>query len=210
VRSALLAYPVLMAADILLYQVETVPVGDDQRQHLELARTLAVRFNTAYGETFTVPRAVSPPVAARVMDLQDPDVKMSKSAPLAAPGVIRLLDPPDVIRRKIARAVTDSGQEVVYDPDGKPGVANLLTILAACTESTPAAAAAQLDSYRQLKEATAEAVIALLDPLQRRYTAIRADDAALMALAREGARTAQELAQPTLMRARSAIGLLES
>jgi tryptophanyl-tRNA synthetase len=157
VRSALLAYPVLMAADILLYDVETVPVGDDQRQHLELARDLAIRFNKAYGETFVVPRAVTPPVAARVMDLQEPAAKMSKSAAPSAPGVLRLLDPPDVIRRKIARAVTDSGRGVIFDPVGKPGVANLLTILAACTRITPAAAAAQVDTYSELKEAVAAA-----------------------------------------------------
>jgi tryptophanyl-tRNA synthetase len=208
VRSALLAYPVLMAADILLYDVEDVPVGDDQRQHLELARDLAIRFNKAYGETFIVPRAVTPPVAARVMDLQEPAMKMSKSAALAAPGVLRLLDPPDVIRRKIARAVTDSGTDVTFDPAGKPGVANLLTILAACTGTTPAEAAAQLDTYRELKEAVTAAVIALLDPLQRRYADIRADPGVVLAIAREGAAQAQELAAPTLARAKRAIGLL--
>ena len=208
VRSALLVYPVLMAADILLYGVETVPVGDDQRQHLELARDLAIRFNSAYGDTFTVPRAVTPPVAARVMDLQDPAVKMDKSAAPAAPGVIRLLDPPGVIRRKIARAVTDSGSEVVFDPGRKPGAANLLTILAACAGTTPASAAARLDSYRELKEASAEAVIAVLGPLQRRYADISADPAELLALAGHGAASAQQLAAPTLARAREAIGLL--
>jgi len=208
VRSALLAYPVLMAADILLYGVETVPVGDDQRQHLELARELAARFNKAYGETFVVPQAVTPPVAARVMDLQEPAAKMSKSAAMAAPGVLRLLDPPDVIRRKIARAVTDSGRDVVFDPAGKPGVANLLTILAGCTGTTPVAAAAQLDSYRELKDAVAAAVIAVLDPLQRRYADICTDPGALLAIAREGAAKAQELAAPALARAKKAIGLL--
>jgi tryptophanyl-tRNA synthetase len=208
VRSALLAYPVLMAADILLYDVETVPVGDDQRQHLELARDLAIRFNKAYGETFVVPRAVTPAVAARVMDLQEPAAKMSKSAAPAAAGVLRLLDPPDVIRHKIARAVTDSGRGVIFDPVGKPGVANLLTILAACTGTTPAAAAAQVDSYSELKEAVTAAVIALLDPLQQRYANICADPGMLMAIARDGAAKAQELATPTLVRARRAIGLL--
>lgn len=209
VRSALLAYPVLMAADILLYDVETVPVGDDQRQHLELARDLAIRFNTAYGQTFVVPRAVTPPVAARVMDLQDPTLKMSKSAAQTAPGVIRLLDPPDVIRRKFARAVTDSGREVVFDPAGKPGVANLMMILAACAGESPDALAARFDTYGELKEATADAVIALLSPLQDRYAAIRADQPALTRLAREGASKAQQLARPRLARAQAAIGLLE-
>ena len=181
VRSALLAYPVLMAADILLYGVQAVPVGDDQRQHLELARDLAIRFNSAYGDTFVVPHAVTPPVAARVMDLQDPGTKMNKSAPPSAPGVIRLLDPPEVIRRKIARAVTDSGREVIFDPRNKPGAANLLTILAACTNTTPADLPPRLDSYRDLKEACAEAVIAVLGPLQHRYAGITADRATLSA-----------------------------
>ena len=207
VRSALLAYPALMAADILLYGVADVPVGDDQRQHVELARDLAIRFNNAYGDTFVVPRAVTPPVAARVMDLQDPTAKMSKSAPPDAPGVIRLLDPPDVIRRKIARAVTDSGSEIVFDPARKPGVSNLLTILAACTGTAPGSLPGGLGSYRDLKQACTEAVIALLGPLQRRYASITADPAALSALVRRGGRTAQELAAPTLARAKAAIGL---
>jgi len=208
VRSALLTYPVLQAADVLLYDVDTVPVGDDQRQHLELARDLAIRFNKSYGETFVVPRAVTPPVAARVMDLQDPAVKMSKSSAPAAPGVLRLLDPPDVVRRKVARAVTDSGRDVIFDPVGKPGVANLLTILAACTGTAPAAAAAGLGSYGELKEAVAAAVVAVLDPLQQRYADIRADPGLVMAVARDGAARAQELAAPTLARAKEAIGLL--
>jgi len=208
VRSALLAYPVLMAADILLYDVETVPVGDDQRQHLELARDLAIRFNRAYGDTFVVPQAVTAPVAARVMDLQHPAMKMSKSAPESAQGVIRLLDPPHVIRRKIARAVTDTDSKVTFDPASKPGVANLLTILAACTGTTPGALPARLASYRDLKEACTEAVVALLGPLQRRYADITADRTTLSALVRQGAQQAQELAAPRLTRAKAAIGLL--
>jgi tryptophanyl-tRNA synthetase len=208
VRSALLAYPVLLAADILLYDVRDVPVGDDQRQHLELARDLAIRFNTAYGQTFAVPRAVTPQVGARVMDLQDPLAKMSKSAAPAAPGVLRLLDPPDVIRRKIARAVTDSGGDVVFDPAGKPGVANLLTILSACEGVPPEQAAARMGSYRELKEAVTEAVIAVLDPLQRRYAVLAADPGACQAIARDGAARAQDLAAPVLARAKQAIGLL--
>jgi tryptophanyl-tRNA synthetase len=210
VRSALLAYPVLMAADILLYDVETVPVGDDQRQHVELARDLAIRFNKAYGDTFVVPRAVTPPMAARVMDLQDPARKMSKSAAQDAPGVLRLLDPPEVIRRKITRAVTDSGRDVVFDPVAKPGVANLLTILAACTGTTPAAAAVHLDTYRDLKVAVTAGVIAVLGPLQGRYADICADPAAVVAMVRDGAAKAQELAAPALARAKTAIGLLSA
>src|ERR1700759_3952781 len=137
VRSALLASPVLMAADILLCGVQDVPVGEDQRQPLELARDLAIRFNQRYGDTFVVPRAVTPPVGARVMDLQDPSKKMSKAAAPDAPGTVRLLDPPGTVRKKVARAVTDSGRDVTFDINEKPGVANLLTILAACTGTTP-------------------------------------------------------------------------
>jgi tryptophanyl-tRNA synthetase len=208
VRSALLAYPVLMAADILLYGVTDVPVGEDQRQHLELARDLAIRFNQLYGETFVVPRAVTPPVAARVMDLQDPAVKMSKSAAPSAPGTVRLLDPPDVVRKKVARAVTDAERKVLFDPINKPGVANLLTILAACTGTTPEAAAAGLGSYRELKEAVTEAVVAVLEPLQSRYADVSRDPGTVEAIARAGARRARDLAAPTLARAQQAIGLL--
>jgi tryptophanyl-tRNA synthetase len=208
VRAALLTYPVLMAADILLYGVADVPVGEDQRQHLELARDLAVRFNQRYGDTFVVPRAVTPPVGARVMDLQDPTRKMSKSAAPSAPGIIRLLDPPGDVRKKVARAVTDSARDVTFDINEKPGVANLLTILAACTGTTPEQAAAGLDTYRDLKEAVAEAVIAVLTPLQERYAGLSADPAALTAMARQGAARAQELAAPYLADAQQAIGLL--
>jgi tryptophanyl-tRNA synthetase len=199
---------VLMAADILLYGVTDVPVGEDQRQHLELARDLAIRFNQLYGETFVVPRAVTPPLAARVMDLQDPAVKMSKSAAPAAPGTVRLLDPPELVRRKVARAVTDGGREVIFDPVEKPGVANLLTILAACTGTTPAAAAAGLSSYRELKEAVTAAVVAVLEPLQRRYADVSADPGTVEAIARAGAARARDLAAPALARAQQAMGLL--
>jgi tryptophanyl-tRNA synthetase len=208
VRAALLTYPVLMAADVLLYDVATVPVGDDQRQHLELARDLAIRFNKAYGATFTVPRAVTPAVGARLMDLQDPTAKMSKSAPLDSPGVIRLLDPPDVVRRKISRAVTDSGQRLEPGTEPGPGVANLITMLAACTGQTPDQATAGLVSYRDLKQACTDAVIALLTPLQDRYATLAADPATLTRILRDGAGQARSLAEATLTRARAAIGLL--
>jgi tryptophanyl-tRNA synthetase len=208
VRAALLTYPVLMAADVLLYDVATVPVGDDQRQHLELARELAIRFNHSYGETFTVPQAVTPEVGARLMDLQDPAVKMSKSAPIEATGVIRLLDPPDVVRRKISRAVTDSGQRLEPGAEPGPGVANLLTMLAACTGRTPEQAATGLVSYRDLKEACADAVIALLTPLQDRYAALAAEPQTMTRVLRDGAAQARSLAGATLARAKAAIGLL--
>lgn len=208
VRAALLTYPVLMAADVLLYDVETVPVGDDQRQHLELARDLAIRFNASYGQTFVVPRAVTPAVGARLRDLQDPAVKMSKSAPVAAQGVIRLLDPPDLVRRKISRAVTDAGRSLEPGAELGPGVANLVTILAACTGRAPEQAVAGLGSYRELKEACAEAVIAVLAPLQARYAALAADPGEVTGVLRDGARQACALAEPTLARAKQAIGLL--
>ena len=208
VRAALLTYPVLQAADVLLYDVATVPVGDDQRQHLELARDLALRFNRAYGPTFTVPCAVTPAVGARVMDLQDPSAKMSKSAPPQAAGVIRLLDPPDVVRRKIARAVTDSGQRLEPGAGFGPGVANLITILAACTGQAPDQAATGVGSYRELKQACTEAVTSVLAPLQDRYTALAADPHAVPRALRDGAEQARSLASGTLARARQAIGLL--
>src|SRR5487761_1441102 len=209
VRAALLTYPVLQAADVLLYGVDTVPVGDDQRQHLELARDLAIRFNNAYGETFVVPRAVTPQVAARVMNLQDPAAKMDKSAPPEAQGVIRLLDPPDVIRRKISRAVTDSGSRLEPGTGPGPGVANLLTILAAATGTTPQQAAAGVTSYRDLKESCAEAVITRLAPLQDRYAALAADPQTVTKVLRDGSDRARSLAASTLARAKSAIGLLQ-
>lgn len=208
VRAALLAYPVLMAADILLYQVETVPVGHDQMQHLELARDLAERFNRAYGQTFAVPRPVLPPIGARVMDLQDPTVKMNKSASLDATGVIRVLDTPEVVRRKIARAVTDSGREVTYDQSVKPGVANLLDIAAACLDSTPEAVADKCGSYQDLKELCTDAVVDVLGPLQARYQELAQDQRHLDRILARGAQQAHALAASTVRRAQEAIGLL--
>lgn len=207
VRLSLLTYPVLMAADILLHDTDEVPVGEDQTQHLELARDLAVRFNNRYGDTFRVPRAANPTAGARLMDLADPTVKMEKSA-VDGSGVIYLLDPPDTVRRKIRRAVTDSDDEVRYDPVGKPGVSNLLDILGACTGQAPAAAAVGVTSYRQLKEATAEAVIDQLAPLQRRYAALAAAPGQVREILAAGAVQARERAAATVARTRRAIGLL--
>lgn len=207
VRLSLLTYPALMAADILAYDAETVPVGEDQNQHVELARDLAIRFNRRYGETFVVPRAVPTPVAARVRDLQRPHRKMSKSASDAS-GVIRMLDGADTIRTKVRRAVTDSDGEVRYDPHGKPGVSNLLEILAAATGTTPTAAGAGLTSYARLKETTADAVIALLEPPRRRYGELASDPATVDKLRRVGAERARARSAPTLRRARRAIGLI--
>jgi tryptophanyl-tRNA synthetase len=204
VRLSLLTYPALMAADILLYQAVEVPVGADQAQHVELTRDLAERFNRLYGPVFALPRAVHPPTAARVMDLADPASKMSKS--IDSPGTIFLLDPVDVVRRKVMRAVTDSESSVSYDPAGKPGVSNLLAILSACTDVP--VAGLSYDSYGALKKDTADAVIALLEPLQKRYAELAADATALETVLRAGADQARALADPTLVAAKRAIGLL--
>lgn len=207
VRLSLLTYPVLMAADILLHDTDEVPVGDDQAQHLELARQVATRFNTRYGETFTVPRLVNPPVAARIMNLADPTVKMEKSATDGG-GVIYLLDPPDAVRRKIGRAVTDGDGEVRYDPAAKPGVSNLLEILAGCRGASTDEAASGLRSYRELKAAVTEAVIDTLAPVQRRYAALAGDLGGVRAVLADGAGRARKRAAATVTRARRAIGLV--
>ncbi|MFJ8588695.1 tryptophan--tRNA ligase [Streptomyces sp. NPDC093595] len=207
VRVSLLTYPVLMAADILAYGTDEVPVGDDQTQHVELTRDLAVRFNQRYGHTFTVPRATHPPVAARVMDLQDPTAKMGKSHANGA-GIIYLLDEPDVVRRKIMRAVTDSGREVAYDREARPGVANLLEVLAACTGGDPAALAGAYESYGALKKDTADAVVELLSPLRERHAELAADPGAVDEVLKEGAERARDIARPVVDRAYRAIGLL--
>ena len=207
VRMSLLTYPILMAADILLYDTDEVPVGEDQRQHVELARDLAVRFNSHYGNTFTVPRAVNPPVAARIMDLSAPTQKMSKSTSSAA-GALRLLDEPAMLRRKIMRAVTDTGTTVVYDPVQAPGVANLLDILASCTGDDPHRLAIHFDSYGQLKQAVADAVVATLSPIRQRYLALTAQPDHVHDILRAGAKRGHERALDKLRQAKSAIGLL--
>jgi tryptophanyl-tRNA synthetase len=207
VRFSLLSYPVLMAADILAYATDEVPVGEDQTQHVELTRDLAVRFNQRYGETFTVPRATAPPVAARVMDLQDPASKMGKSHESGA-GIVYLLDDVDVARKKIMRAVTDSGREVTYDREASPGVANLLEILAACRDGDPAELAGAYDSYGALKKDTADAVVEVLRPLQERYAALTADPGRLDTVLREGAERARAMARPVVDAAYAAVGLV--
>jgi tryptophanyl-tRNA synthetase len=206
-RLSLLTYPVLMAADILIYGIDEVPVGDDQTQHVELARDLAVRFNSRYGEVFVVPKAVNPPVAARVMDLADPAAKMGKSNSSDA-GVLYLLDPPEVLRRKVMRAVTDNGTEVTYEPGRKLGISNLLEILAACTGDTPAALAGLFRSYGELKAAVADTVIAMLRPIQARYADLRADPGYLDEVLATSAAEARRRAAATVVRAREAIGLV--
>ncbi len=176
VSGGLFTYPALMAADILLYDTDEVPVGDDQRQHVELTRDLAERFNARHGPTFTVPRATFPPAGARVMDLQDPTSKMSKSAD-ASTGTILVLDDPKVVERKIKRAVTDGESEVRFDVEAKPGVSNLLSILGAATGRTPEEAARGYSQYGPLKADTAAAVVERLAPIQARYAELAADPA---------------------------------
>jgi len=202
-RVSLFTYPALMAADILLYRPGQVPVGDDQRQHVELTRDLAMRFNRTYGEVFTVPEIVTPATGSRVMDLADPTRKMSKSADAA--GSIYLLDPPDVVRRKVARAVTDSetGPSAVRaDRSEKPGVTNLLDILLACGGSADG-----LSTYGALKRAVTDAVVASLEPVQARYAELAADAAHVSQVYAEGAARARSLAAPVLAAAETAVGL---
>jgi tryptophanyl-tRNA synthetase len=207
VRAGLLTYPVLMAADILLYDAQRVPVGDDQRQHLELAREAAVRFNNRYGETFTVPEAAVPHVAARVMDLQEPLRKMSKSvsSPL---GTVLVLDSPEEIDRKVRKAVTDTETEVRYDPLSKPGVSNLLELLAAATGATPTELATRYVNYGQLKADVSEALAELLRPVRERLTALQSERGYVESVLAEGAAKARAIAGPTLDRAMRAVGLL--
>jgi tryptophanyl-tRNA synthetase len=206
VSAGLFTYPALQAADILLYDTEKVPVGDDQRQHLELARDLAIRFNSRYGDTFVVPAHAIPPVAARVMDLQAPERKMSKSID-SPQGTVLVLDDPKVIERKFRRAVTDSEAEVRYDPVAKPGVSNLLSILAAATDGDPEALAGSYSQYGPLKADAAEAVIALLAPLQERYAKLAADPEETYRILRLGADKARATATVTMARTRDRLGL---
>ncbi|MFE0922857.1 tryptophan--tRNA ligase [Streptomyces nigra] len=207
VRLSLLTYPVLMAADILAYGTDQVPVGDDQTQHVELARDIAVRFNQRYGHTFVVPRATPPQVAARVMNLQDPTSKMGKSDD-SGPGIVYLLDEADVVRRKIMRAVTDSARDVVYDPEARPGPANLLEILAACTGGNPSELSGVYETYGALKRDTADAVVEVLRPVQERHRELCTDPGYVEGVLRDGAERARAMARPTVDAAYRAIGLL--
>jgi tryptophanyl-tRNA synthetase len=206
VRLSLLTYPVLMAADILQHDTHDVPVGSDQSQHVELTRDVAMRFNARYGDTFVVPKVVNPTYAARIMDLGDPLTKMGKSSSVQA-GVIRLLDPPDTIARKVRRAVTDADGEVRFDPIAKPGVTNLLAILAACT-GAPDPAELHFDTYAELKAAVTDAVITTLAPLQVRYAELVADPRRLRAVLTDGAARARVRPRATVARAARAIGLV--
>jgi tryptophanyl-tRNA synthetase len=199
VSAGLFTYPVLMAGDILLYQTDVVPVGDDQRQHIELARDVAERFNSRYGETFTVPKGVYPEVGARIMDLQEPANKMSTTGG-SPQGTVLVLDPPDTIRKKFKTAVTDSGREIRYAPGEKPGVSNLIEILSVVSGRTIPEVEADYDGrgYGDLKGDVGEAVVELFEPVQSRYAELRADEGELRRLLRVGAEKARETAAPTL------------
>ncbi|HEU0337475.1 MAG TPA: tryptophan--tRNA ligase [Gaiellaceae bacterium] len=198
VSAGLFTYPVLMAGDILLYQADLVPIGDDQRQHLELARDVAERFNARFGETFVVPRGQYPEVGARIMDLQEPTKKMSTTGGTEA-GTVRVLDEPDVIRKKFKSAVTDSGREIRRGDD-KPGVTNLVDILSVACGKSPGEIEVDYEhaGYGQLKEDVGEAVVALVAPVRERYLELRADPAELRRLLAQGAEQAREAAAPTL------------
>ncbi|MGI8972620.1 MAG: tryptophan--tRNA ligase, partial [Gaiella sp.] len=198
VSAGLFTYPILMAGDILLYQTDAVPIGDDQRQHLELSRDIAERFNARFGETFVVPEGIYPETGARIMDLQEPTRKMSTTGGTPQ-GTIGLLDDPDTIRKKFRSAVTDSGHEIRRAAD-KPGVSNLVDILAVATDRTPAEIETSYDGagYGQLKTDVGDAVVELIAPIRSRYDELRADEGVLLRLLTLGAEKAEAAAAPTL------------
>jgi tryptophanyl-tRNA synthetase len=199
VSAGLFTYPVLMAGDILLYQTDVVPIGDDQRQHLELARDVAERFNSRFGETFKLPRGQYPEIGARIMDLQEPERKMSTTGGTPQ-GTVLIEDEPDVVRKKVRSAVTDSGREVRHDPDEKAGISNLIEIMSVATGESFDAIAARYDGqgYGSFKSDVADAVVELLDPIRRRYQELRADDTELLRLLALGAEKAAAESAPTL------------
>src|SRR6201987_2535809 len=199
VSAGLFTYPVLMAGDILLYQTEIVPIGDDQRQHVELTRDVAERFNHRFGETVTIPHGVFPKEGARVRNLQEPERLMSPTRGHPQ-GVVRMVDEPDVIRKKFKSAVTDSGAEILHDPTTKPGIANLLEILSVATQEPVAELERRYDGvgYGQFKEDVGEAVVALLVPIQERYYELRSDERELQRLLAVGAEKARRASEPTL------------
>ncbi len=207
INAGLFTYPVLMAADILLYMTNLVPIGADQKQHLELARDIAQRFNALYGDVFPVPEGYFPKVGARIMSLQDPTRKMSKSDPEEC--YIAILDKPDVIRKKLRRAVTDSDTRVVFDPENKPGVANLMSIMTALSGKTMDEVSAEYDGkgYGVFKDAVADCVISVLEPIQNEYDRISADKAYLEQVMVSGRERAARIAYKTMLKVRKKVGL---
>lgn len=208
VGAGLFVYPPLMSADILLYKADLVPVGDDQKQHLELTRDLAGRFNHRFGETLVVPEPFIPKVGARIMSLDDASKKMSKSNPNAG-SYIALLDPPDVIRKKLSRAKTDLGREVAYDPQNKPEISNLLSIYANCSGESIADIQNRYEGkgYGDFKKDLAEQVVGVLEPLQRRYAEIRSSGE-IHRILQQGAERAGAVAAKTLSEVKEAMGFL--
>ena len=210
VSAALFTYPVLQAADILLYQTDAVPVGEDQRQHIEITRDVAERFNARFGETFTLPEMMAPEVGGRIMDLQEPERKMSTTAGTPQ-GTVRVLDPPDVIRKKFKTAVTDSGKDVRRSPE-KPGISNLIEIMSVATGEPMEVVEARYDGqgYGRFKDEVADAVIALLDPIRRRYDELRSDPRELQRLLARGAEKAREASEPRLREMYDRMGFVRS
>jgi tryptophanyl-tRNA synthetase len=210
VSVGLLTYPILQAADILIYQANYVPVGEDQRQHVELTRDLAQRFNARYGETFVVPDAYITEEAAKILDLQDPTAKMSKSLPDA--GTLNLLDEPAVLARKIKRAVTDTGTEIRYDPQAKPGVSNLLVILSAVTGTPVPALESEFagQGYGRLKSDVADAVVAFAEPVAKRMAELMADPAEIDRVLARGAARARPVAEVTVRDVYERVGFVPS
>ena len=207
INCGLFTYPVLMAADILLYQTDLVPIGADQKQHLEICRDIAERFNAIYGDVFVIPDGYFPKVGARVMSLQEPTRKMSKSDPEET--YIAILDKPEIIRKKLRRAVTDSENTVVFDPENKPGVANLMSIMSALTGRTMDDISAEYSGqgYGKFKDAVADAVIATLEPIQNEYERISADKAYLQQVMDSGKERASAIAHRTMLKVRKKLGI---
>jgi len=206
VSAALFFYPVLMAADVLAYRATEVPVGDDQRQHVELMREIARRFNERFGETLVVPDMRIPEVGARIMDLQEPERKMSTTGGTEA-GTVLVLDEPEVIRKKLGSAVTDSGREVRRAPE-KAGITNLIDVYAVARGSDPAAVEAEFEGagYGDFKKAVAEAVVEYLDPVRERYAELRPDEGALEEILAAGAEKARAIAAPVVADVRERMG----
>ena len=209
INAGLFDYPVLMAADILLYGTDIVPVGEDQKQHVELARTLARRFNQNYGEVFKIPQAMVRKEGARIMGLDDPTKKMSKSAKSPA-NYISLTDPPEIIREKIKKAVTDSGSEIEHDPQNKPAISNLLTIYSLVSGEEINAIVNKYKkhtSYAEFKKDLAEEIIKFLSPFQKKFNELMANPDSLKKILEQGAAAAKKISAPTLIAAKNKIGL---
>jgi tryptophanyl-tRNA synthetase len=211
VSAGLFNYPVLMAGDILLYQTDKVPVGDDQRQHIELTRNVAERFNARYGETFTIPEGIFPAEGARIKNLQEPERLMSTTAGNPQ-GVVRMIDAPDVVRKKFKTAVTDSGREVRHEPAEKAGISNLIEIMSVVTGRQIPEIETQYDGagYGQFKEDVGQAVVELLEPIQQRYQELRADERELQRLLAVGAEKARKASEPTVAQMYDHMGFVRS